>query len=297
MPSGAPEGGRVSAHGRRRTGLGDAQPLCYHADRSACWRAEARIFKTIQANQLRRYALVIAWVAAVAGLLVAIVAFSAYYTVRHSVVGRDVQVPDLSGLTSEEASALLAKKGLVYEEAAGRNDEHVEIGRVLAQDPAPGASIKPERKVKVIVSLGDKVSSIPELRGGAARKAQITLQQQGMKLGDQIYVHSARAEENMVIGQDPLPEGAGLRDARVTLLVSSGVAPRTYVMPRLAGRGENEAVAFLSRAGLRVAPMKRQAGTDAPPGTIVAQDPDSGYPVRSGDLVTLTVAGGGPGGG
>lgn len=241
--------------------------------------------------------MVTAKLVAVAGLLVTIAVFSAYYTVRHSVVGRNVEVPDLSGLTSEEASALLEKNGLVLEEAARRNDEHVELGRVLAQDPAPGAAIKPERKVKVIVSLGDKVSSIPELRGGAARKAQITLQQQGMKLGDQVYVHSGRTEENMVIGQDPLPEGAGLRDAKVALLVSSGVPPRTYVMPRLAGRGENEAVAFLSRAGLKVGPVRREPRSDAPPGTVVAQEPESGYPVRSGDLITLTVAGGGPGGG
>ncbi len=235
--------------------------------------------------------------AIVLGLLATVAAFSAYYTVRHSVVGRDVQVPDLAGLTSAEAAALLEKKGLILEEAAGRNDEHVESGRVLAQDPAPGASIKLQRKVKVVVSLGNKVSSIPELRGGAARKAQITLQQQGMKLGDQVYVHSRKAEENMVIGQDPLPEGAGLRDARVGLLVSRGAPPRAFVMPRLAGRRENEVVAFLSRAGLRVAPVRREAGSDAPAGTVVAQVPESGYPVRSGDLVTLTVAAGGPGGG
>jgi serine/threonine-protein kinase len=265
--------------------------------RSACWRAEARIFKNLQRDQLRRYTLLIARVAIFAGLLVIIAAFSAYFTVRHSVVGRDVQVPDLSGLTSEEAAALLEKHGLVLEEATRRNDERVEAGRVLAQDPPAGAAIKLQRKVKVVVSLGDKVSSIPELRGGAARKAQITLQQQGMKLGDQVYVHSRKAEENMVIGQDPLPEGAGLRDARVTLLVSRGVSPRTYVMPRLAGRGENEAVAFLARAGLRVAPVRREAGSGALPGTVVAQNPESGYPVRSGDLVTLTVAGGDPGGG
>ena len=101
----------------------------------------------------------------------------------------------------------------------------------------------------------------------------------------------------MVIAQDPLPEGAGLQDAKVALLVSSGVPPRTYVMPRLAGRGENEAVAFLSRAGLKVGPVRREPRSDAQPGTVVAQDPESGYPVRSGDLITLTVAGGGPGGG
>jgi beta-lactam-binding protein with PASTA domain len=233
--------------------------------------------------------ILLAWVGGFVGILVAVGALSAYMTVRRSVSGRDVEVPDLSGLTADDASALLKKNGLILEEAAQRNDEKVDVGRILAQDPAPGTAIKPERKVKVVVSLGNKVNSIPELRGGAARRAQITLQQQGMKLGDQVYVYSRRVEENMVIAQDPLPESAGLRDAKVALLVSRGTRPRAYVMPDLKGRGENEVLAFLSRAGVRVAPVRHEPA-DAAAGTVVAQDPEPGFPVRTGDLVTLTVS-------
>ena len=112
-----------------------------------------------------------------------------------------------------------------------------------------------------------------------------------MKLGDQVYVYSRRVEENMVIAQDPLPESAGLRDAKVAMLVSRGARPRAYVMPALVGRGETEVLAFLARAGLRVAPLKRESGTGAPAGTVAAQDPEPGYPVRTGDVVNLTIAG------
>jgi len=260
-------------------------------------RAEARIFNEIQRDQLRRRVVLLTWIGTFAGLLVVVGALSAYLTVRRSVSGRDVEVPDLSGLTAEDASALLKKNGLILEEAAQRNDEAVDAGRILAQDPPPGTAIKPQRKVKVVVSLGNKVNSIPELRGGAARKAQITLQQQGMKLGDQVYVYSRRVEENMVIAQDPLPESAGLADAKVALLVSRGTPPRAYVMPDLMGRGETEVLAFLARAGVRVAPVHRDPEIRAASGTVAAQDPEPGFPVRTGDLVTLTIAGGGRDGG
>jgi eukaryotic-like serine/threonine-protein kinase len=267
--------------------LGRAGSLCYHAV-----VAEARIFNELQRDQVRRGVIVLAWVGAFAGLLVVVGTLSAYLTVRRSVSGQDVQVPDLSGLTAEDATALLKKTGLILEEAAQRNDEALDAGRILAQDPPPGTSIKPQRKVKVVVSLGNKVNSIPELRGGAARKAQITLQQQGMKLGDQVYVYSRRVEENMVIAQDPLPESAGLRDAKVAMLVSRGSPPRAYVMPGLIGRGQTEVLAFLARAGVRVAPLRHDQGSGASPGTVTLQDPEPGYPVHSGDVVTLTVAGG-----
>jgi len=272
--------------------LGGAPALCYHSS-----VAEARILKELQRDQLRRGVIVLAWIGAFGGALVIVGVLSAYLTVRRSVSGQDVEVPDLSGLTSEDAASLLKKKGLVLEEAAQRNDEALDAGRVLAQDPPPGTSIKPQRKVKVVISLGNKVSSIPELRGGAARKAQITLQQQGMKLGDQVYVYSRKVEENMVIAQDPLPESAGLSDAKVAMLVSRGAPPRTYVMPALVGRGDTEVLAFLARAGVRTAPLRHDPGSAAAPGTITSQDPEPGYPVRTGDLVTLTVAGGGRDGG
>lgn len=258
----------------------------------AALRAGGRIFKDFQKDLLRRRLFLAARLGLLGAALVSVAALSAYITFRRSVSGRNVQVPDLTEMTVEEASALLEKSGLVLEEAAQRNDERIAAGRILLQDPPPGAGIKVERKIKVVVSLGDQMNLIPELRGAAARKAQITLQQQGMKLGDQVYVHSRRVGENMVIAQDPLPESAGQRQARVAVLISRGSPPRTYVMPDLTGRTEAEAIAFLARAGLRPGPVRHDPRRPARRGTIVNHDPAAGYPVHTGDIVALTVAGG-----
>jgi serine/threonine-protein kinase len=242
-------------------------------------------------DQMRAQVILAAKIGALGATLVIVALASAYVTVRNTVSGRDVTVPDLTRMTVDEAAAILKRQGLTIEEAAQRNDEAVEAGRILEQEPAAGSDIKLQRKIKVIVSLGDKVSTIPELRGGAARKAQITLQQQGLRLGDQVYVHSRRVGENMVIAQDPLPENAGLREGKVALLISRGEPPRTYVMPDLTGRTEAEARSFLSRAGLKPGPVRRDTDRPAPRGTIVDQSPPAGFPVRRGDLVALTVAG------
>src|SRR5262249_53702499 len=98
---------------------------------------EARILHELQRKQRRHGVVVSAWIGAFAGLLILVGGFSAYLTVGRSVSGRDVQVPDLSGLTLEEAAGLLKGSRLVLEEAAQRNDETVEVGRILAQDPPP----------------------------------------------------------------------------------------------------------------------------------------------------------------
>ena len=109
--------------------MGLAGALCYHLDFT-----EARILNELQRDQMRRGVIVLAWIGAFAGLLVAVGVLSAYLTVRRSVSGQDVAVPDLSGLTSEDAAALLKKQGLILEEAAQRNDEALDAGFILAQD-------------------------------------------------------------------------------------------------------------------------------------------------------------------
>ena len=241
-------------------------------------------------NYLRRQLILASKLALLAGSLAVVAALSAYLTVKMTLSGRDVVIPDLTEMNVAEATQMLVERGLILEESGRRYDARVEEGRILAQDPQPHTSIKLQRKVKVVVSLGDKVNSIPDLRGGAARRAQITLQQQGMTVAGQVYAYSRREEENLVIGQDPLPGVVGPREGKVGLLISRGRRPRTYVMPDLIAQPEATAIDFLRRAGLRPGPVRRRSSRFYRSGTVVAQRPESGYRVRSGDLVVLTVA-------
>jgi eukaryotic-like serine/threonine-protein kinase len=229
-------------------------------------------------------------ICAVAGVLAAVAAISAYLSVRRSVSGGNVRVPDVVGLSSDEAERLLREQGLSIETAAKRHDPQVEAGHVLAQEPAPGSGIKVDRKVKVVVSLGQEGAAVPDLRGGAARMAQIALQQQGYRVAGQVYAHAGRAEENLVLAQDPPPGDPGALEGKVALLISRGRRPPVYVMPDFAGRTVEEASRVLARAGLRMAPPRRERSPAAAAGTVLRQRPESGYPVQPGDLITLVVA-------
>ena len=224
--------------------------------------------------------------------LAVVAAVSAYVTVRRSVAGRDVLVPDLTRMSAEEAETVLRKQGLLLEQVSERHDPRVEAGRILVQEPPAGSSIKINRKIKVVVSLGEKGGAVPELRGSAARGAQITLQQQGLRVAEQVFAYSQKDAENLVIAQDPLAGEFGLRAGTVSLLVSRGRRPTIFVMPDLTARPEGEVIRFLTRAGLRPGPSRRDpASPGAAAGTVVAQRPEAGYPVGAGDLVMLTVAG------
>ena len=242
----------------------------------------------------RRYLLTALKIGLLGAALAVVAAVSAYVMVRRSVSGGDVLVPSLAEMTAGEAEAVLRKQGLLLEAVAERNDPRVGPGRVLAQEPPAGASIKRDRKVKVILSLGDKGGAIPDVRGNAARSAQIALQQQGLRVAGQVYAYSPKDPENLVIAQDPPAGEFGRAEAEVGLLVSRGRRPLVYVMPDLTGRPQDEVVRFLERAGLRSGAVRQERTEGGGPAhTVIAQRPEAGYPVRAGDLVTLTVSAGG----
>lgn len=215
---------------------------------------------------------------------------SALTSMRLALTGREVTVPDVTGLDPAAASQVLTAQHLTLEVEGERYDLRVEAGKILAQDPPGGTLIKRDRKVKVTTSLGSKVIAIPDLRGAAARKAQITLRQQGLKLGNLSYIHSPEARESQVISQEPLPEADRVRDDRVHLLVSRGPAEPAYVMPDLVGMEARQAQEFLGRRGFRAANVVSQEEAGAAAGTVVRQSPLAGYPVHKRDVVTLVVS-------
>jgi hypothetical protein len=72
-------------------------------------------------------------------------------------------------------------------------------------------------------------------------------------------------------------------------------ATPTATMPDLIGLGEDAAWARYAALGLDHANIRYVASNDAPPGTVVAQDPPAGEPApRSGMPGTLTYSAGGP---
>jgi serine/threonine-protein kinase len=214
---------------------------------------------------------------------------SAIYSMRLALVGREVTVPDVTGLEPAEASTKLLERRLTLEVEGERYDLRVEAGKILAQDPPAGAETKRDRKVKVITSLGSKVITIPDLRGSAARKAQITLRQRGLRLGNLSYIHSPEVRESQVISQEPLPEADRVRDDRVNLLVSQGPQEEAFVMPDLVGMDAQRAQRVLKRSGFRAANVVAEPGAEASHGEIVRQHPLAGYPVTKRDVITLII--------
>ena len=226
------------------------------------------------------------------GLTLVGVAFvvSFFIAMRVEMSSTEVKVPDLTGMTLEAASREVAAQELVLQVVDQRNDPAIASGRILQQAPPAEVSVRRGRKIKLVMSLGGKVLNVPNLVGQAARTVEIELKQEGFVPGDEARIASAAVPTGAVIAQVPQPDTPAVPASRVHRLVSTGAEIPVWIMPDLIGLDRAGAEAWLSKNGFRRGAVRRVSMSGRRAGRVVGQLPLPGYPVRSNDVVDLTIA-------
>jgi beta-lactam-binding protein with PASTA domain len=258
---------------------------------------------------------------ALAMLVVALL--SAFITMRLAIHGREVKVPNLSGLTLSDASKQTRSLGLVLNLENRFYSPNTPPGHVLAQSPLPGVTVRRQWVVRVTESLGTQQVAIPDVLGQSERTASINIRRLGLELGAVAHL-AAPGEPGVVIAQTPAPNAAHVERPRVSLLLSEpegSESPQAVVMPSLAGLTLAGAAARAAAAGLRIvsaedlnqptpsdpaAPIPSTTATTAPAtstptapapatqgfsiGTVVAQTPLAGHRVVKGDPVHISLS-------
>ena len=263
---------------------------------------------------------------ALAMLVVALT--SAFISMRLAIHGREAKVPNLTGLTLDDANQDVRALGLRLTLQDRFYAGNMPAGLILAQSPAPGTTVRRLWPVRVTESLGPQQTSIPDLIGQSERTASINLQRLALNLGTVASIPTP-GDPGIVIAQTPQPNASGVDRPRVSLLLSQPEDPQTataIVMPSLTGLPLMSAAARATAAGLRVVsateikqpaptttptatlaptstapsptPPSSTTAAPAPPAapvagastaTVVAQTPPAGYRVSKGDPVQLSI--------
>ena len=220
--------------------------------------------------------------------LVATYVVFAAAAMRVALRAREVQVPDFTNRTANEASALAANFGLTLKvDDARRLDPKIAAGRVLAQDPAPGSIARRQRTLRVWLSAGQRASTVPGLVGETDRTAQMRLSQDGLTLADVAEIRSQSFMPDVVVAQTPPPKTAS---ASVALLVNRGERGASYVMPDLIGVNGDRAADLLRSRGFRVSLVGDHPYPGVPAGIVLRQSPQGGFQIGPSDPISLEVS-------
>ncbi|GAC1517095.1 MAG: hypothetical protein NVS1B12_00960 [Acidimicrobiales bacterium] len=195
-----------------------------------------------------------------------------------------VAVPDLSGLTQDQAQQRLAAVNLALGVVNQTFSDTVPAGRVASFDGA-GSQLEEGSKVTITLSGGARFITMPDLTGQSADIAVAALAALGVTKEHVVQdpQFSDTAPVGTVIATDPGSGGRGDRGGTITLAVSKG--PDTVRVPTVVGLTPDQARSTLVAAGLTVGAVYGPPG----PSLVIAVRPGSGTVVKRGSSVSLFV--------
>lgn len=226
-------------------------------------------------------------------ILVFFIAFSvaAFLTVRLLVKsGKSVPVPQLVGKDVVTSLEKISRLGLFMKIEGFRYSEEVPKNAILRQSPPAGTMIREGATIKVILSQGSYMISVPDLKGMSLRQAEIICQQNELEIAGICKVHHDIVSKDEVIAQYPPPGRRVPKEEKVKLLVSDGRPKKRFVMPDLVGRSLNFAALEAEDMGLALGAVKYKRAPKTAAMEVLEQQPKKGFPVEEGDILHLVVS-------
>lgn len=213
------------------------------------------------------------------GSLMVVGALSTFITLRLFTTGGEAVVPDLRGKDPVEAIQVLKQTGLHLKVMPQKRfSDQVAADRIVAQRPDPNSRIKEGRTVEVYMSLGPEKAIVPDLLGQTPRVAALTLEQQGLIVGKVIHVNDDKSEPEEILSQYPVAGTELIGSKIVNLVVNSTLgAAHSMIMPDVIGMKLGPVEDYFRANGLRVGVTQGVRYPGIPSGTIVKQNPPSGY--------------------
>lgn len=245
--------------------------------------------RAIRKRKSRALGLVIVSLIAVAALLIV---YSIIVVIRSFSTGAapEVTVPDLAGLTVEEAEHKLNSMNLGLSVSESAPSETYPQGAIISQLPLAGAVVRENKQVQVIRSLGKPSFRIPKSIGLSFGDAQRRIAEAGLTLGIVQKVYTKKWPRGQVIAQFPDAEKIYPSQVKVDLSIAFSDSDYKVTMPDLAGKGLRLAESMLYNANLLVSKVTYQPSTTANAGTVAGQKPAAGASLNPGSSVELVVA-------
>ena len=141
-------------------------------------------------------------------------------TITVSTGPTSVTVPDVSGLTQEQARQLIEQAGLKVGGTTSKNDPKIEKDKVISTDPAAKSEAAPGDTVSLIVSTGQV--RVPDFTGKSFDDAKKALERLGLEIESDQQTDDSPA--GTVIQQTPAGVNVD-QGSTVAFVVSSGPEP------------------------------------------------------------------------
>ena len=202
-----------------------------------------------------------------------------------------VTVPDVRGMSEEDARALLNKKRLGIHVVTRKESKKYKAGKISKQTPEAGEKVSKHTKIEVVVSSGlvGSKKAIPDVRGMSETEAQNELEEAGFKVTSS-FQYDDSVESGKVISTTPEAGTKAEKGSTVTMLVSQGSNKKT--VPDVRGMADATAQSTIKSYGFNVGTVTYDYSDSVEKGMVISQTVEPGTKASAGTSISITVSNG-----
>lgn len=211
--------------------------------------------------------------------------------VSSGLVGDSITVPDVSGMTEDEAQSALENAGFRNISSEFTYHDSVPSGQVIGTTPEANAEATEDTEIVIQVSKGAERKTVPNVVGQKDADAQNAIKSAGLSVGTVTYEYSDSVAQGIVISQSVDGGKKVSAGTTVDLVISNGPEPAAKVnVPPVTGTSESNARQLIQNAGLSVGTVTYQHSSSVAAGYVISCSPGVGSSVDEGTSVSLVVS-------
>lgn len=207
-----------------------------------------------------------------------------------SLSDKEVYMPSVLGLTSDEAEAKLRENTLTMVVDNYEYSDEYDKGQVMSQEVNEGTIIEKHSKVKVVISNGSNKIDLTQLSltGMDAAAAEQLLKDKKLTVNRQ-EENNDTVDKGKVISFSPdkIEE-----NGTVTLVVSTGPVVTMAAVPKLVGQTDEIATELLENAGLVPGEIKTESSPTVTKGVVISQSVAENTHIEKGSAISYVVSSG-----
>lgn len=221
-----------------------------------------------------------------AALLTMLFGVAATVGIANMLSAKEVTIPDVTGMSYEEAVKALEEKNLIPVKEEEYSLE-VEEDHVIRQSPSPHSVVKEKSEVKIVVSLGKEKKTIDNYVGKSKDYVERLIKNLNFKDVEWIKVKSDEPAGTILSQLPEAGEEVVIEETTLILRYSSGI--QTVTLDNLIGMTRKEAESYLRKKGLKVKITEEYSDT-VEKNRVISQSPSPYKEVKIGSTVNVTIS-------
>lgn len=201
------------------------------------------------------------------------------------------KVPDIRGMTVEEAEKLEGIKGIFTIEVVGtKENSKYKDGEIISQDPSEGTLRKNNLTIQVYVCAKVEKSYMPTVLNMSESKAKSILNNMSLGLNIQVQDKPSDTVAKGLVAATSPAAGAEIRQGNTVIIyISSGREIKPVTVPNFVGMTEEKANLEAQKLGLVVGASSSEY-SDKPAGTVIRQSISATTEAKTGDNIYFTIS-------